>query len=356
MPPASTASGRPLVTALVAAHDAAPFVAGALASLGRQTVDDLEILVVDDGSTDGTRREVARAARADRRIRLLALGRNRGQAAALNAGLELARGRWLALLDADDEAMPERLAVQLAVLESRPGPLLVGGAAIPWYATHRVEGPPWRYATEDGAIRARSLFKSEVIHGAMSLDLEALRRHRLRFDERLRVGADWALSLRLLRQGEVANVEEVVLRYRIHPGQLTAGMMDDLGSDSTRLRREALGWMGLAPSEDELRTHLAVSPCAYWPFGAHPYFRARRATLREDARRWFGRLRRAAARGGPVPAGPLDAWLAAIETQLEEALEGPGSEVAVPCPAASPRACAAAEPCRPGRSVGAITS
>jgi glycosyltransferase involved in cell wall biosynthesis len=330
----------------VAAHDAASFVAGALASLCRQTVDDLEILVVDDGSTDGTRREVERAARADRRIRLLALDRNRGQAAALNAGLEEARGRWLALLDADDEAVPDRLALQLPRLEARPGPLLVGGAVVPWCAAHGVEGPAWRYARGDGDIRARSLFKSEFITGAMTVDLEVLRRHRLRFDERLRVGADWALSLQLLRLGEVANVEEAVLRYRIHPGQLTAGMMDDLASDSTLLRREALGWLGLAPSRDELRTHLAVSPCAYWPFGAHPFFRERRATLRADARRWFGRLRRAAARGGPVPTGPLDAWLAEIEALLEAALESPPGEVAVPCPAASPRACVAAGPCR----------
>lgn len=335
------------MTALIAARDAAPFIARALCSLARQAVDDLEILVVDDGSSDGTGAEVERCARLDRRIRLLTLARNRGQAAALNAGLPEARGRYLALLDADDEATPGRLALQLAALEADPGLVAVGGAVAPWCDRHGLEGPIWRYATDDADIRARSLFKSEVISGALTVDLEVLRRHRIRFDETLRVGADWTLSLDLLRVGRLANVRPVVLRYRIHPGQLTAGMMDDLGSDSTRIRRRALSWIGLAPSDGELRTHLAVSPCAYWPFGAHPFFRAGRATLAADARRWFAKLREAAGRGGPFPAGALDAYLDEIEGLIEETLARTGGAPGpLPCPAASPLSCVSDRPCR----------
>src|SRR5512140_3724189 len=112
----------------MAAFNAARFVEQALASLSAQTLDDLEVLVADDGSTDDTAGRVEEAARRDPRIRLLRLGRNRGQAAALNAAVDRARGRYLALLDADDEATPTRLADQAAALALEPELILVGGA------------------------------------------------------------------------------------------------------------------------------------------------------------------------------------------------------------------------------------
>jgi len=333
----------------MAAYDAARYVGEALASLSCQTVRDIEVVVVDDGSRDGTSEQVRLAARRDRRIRLLRLDRGRGQAAALNAGIDLARGRYLAILDADDEATPGRLAEQVAAFERDPGLVLVGGSVSPWCDRHAVEGPAWRYACDDASIRARSLFKSEFISGAMTLDRDQVDRHRLRFDGSLRVGGDWALSIQAMRVGPVANVPSIVMRYRLHPGQLSSSMVDDLRSDSTRIRVGALAWAGVRPTEDELRVHLAVSPCNYWSFGTHPYFRARRASIREEAARWFERLRRECARGGRIPRDALEAYLDDIASRIAACLEGapgPPGEAPPLCPVAHPEACLGGEPCR----------
>jgi glycosyltransferase involved in cell wall biosynthesis len=343
------APARPLVTVVVAAHDAARHLGGALASLGRQTVDDLEVVVVDDGSTDGTAEVAGGVARRDGRFRLVRLGRNRGQAAALNVGLEGARGRYLAILDADDEAEPERLAVQVAALERDRDLVLVGGAVATFCDRHGVPGPTWRYAAGDAEVRVRTLFKSEVISGAITMDGERTRGAGLRFDETLRLGVDWAMCFAALRAGRVGNVEPVVLRYRIHSSQVTVGMMDDLASDSTRIRREVLAWAGLRPTEEELRIHLAISPCNYWPLGAHPYFRARWGSIREEAARWLDRMGAAVARSGRLPSGPLRAYAGEILAGVERVLERPRSEteaVSWGCPVAVPRACVAADPCR----------
>jgi glycosyltransferase involved in cell wall biosynthesis len=326
----------------MAAYNAGRHIRAALTSLAHQTVDDLEVLVVDDGSTDSTARVVERAARRDRRVRLVRMRENRGQAAALNVGLELARGRYLAILDADDEATAGRLERQLAALERDRELILVGGAVEPWCDRLGAAGDVWRYASDDAAIRVRTLFKSEFISGAMTLDRERLEKHRLRFDESVRLGADWALSVRAMRVGRVANVEQVVMRYRVHGGQLTAGMMDDLGSDSARIRVEALAWIGARPTEDELRVHLAVSPCNYWPFGAHPFFRQRAASIAEDARRWFERIEAAAVRGGRVSPEALRAYLDEVASLIAARAASPGEvpgQEAPPCPAAHPRAC-----------------
>jgi len=320
-----TPSHRPLVTAVVAAHDAARHIESALASLAAQTLDDLEVVVVDDGSTDGTASVVEHLARADARVRLVRLDRNRGQAAALNVGMTSARGRYLAILDADDEATPGRLAEQVAAFERDPGLVLVGGAIETWCQGHAAPGQVWRYATGDAEIRIRTLFKSEVISGAITIDRERVVRHELRFDESLRLGADWAMSIAAMRVGRVGNVEPVVMRYRIHPGQMTTGMMDDLDSDSTRIRRDVLAWAGVSPTDAEMRTHLAISPCNYWPFGSHPYFRARRDSIQGEAVRWLERLTAAAALAGRVPIEGLRTYAEEILERVARALAEPRS-------------------------------
>jgi len=316
---------RPLVTVLVAAHDAARHVGSALASVSRQTLDDHEILLVDDGSTDGTAELVESLARTEPRLGLVRLGRNRGQAAALNVGLASARGRYVALLDADDEAMPGRLADQVAAFEQDRDLVLVGGAVETWRDGDDVPGQVWRYATGDAEFRARTLFKSEVISSAITFDRERMANHEIRFDETLKLGVDWALSIAAMRAGRVGNVGSVVMRYRIHPAQMTTGMMDHLGSDSTRIRRGILEWAGVRPTDDEMRTHLAVSPCNYWPFGSHPFFQESRDTILADAGRWLERLAAAVGPGERIPVGALRAYSDQILAMTRSELQEPGS-------------------------------
>jgi hypothetical protein len=258
----------------------------------------------------------------------------------------------VALLDADDEAAPARLEGQVAAFDRDPALVLVGGAVAPFCDRHGVEGAVWRYQTGDAAIRVRTIFKSEVISGAITLDRERVVRGGLRFDATLRLGVDWAMSFAAMRVGRVGNLDEVVMRYRIHPGQMTTGMLDDLGSDSTRIRREVLAWIGVDASDDEMRTHLAVSPCNYWPFGSHPFFRARRETIRDEAARWLARLVAAADRSGRVEPGAMRDYAGEILAQIDGALDGDPGDAALCCPASHPLLCVAEESCRPARAEG----
>jgi hypothetical protein len=167
------------------------------------------------------------------------------------------------------------------------------------------------------------------------MDRELVLRHQLRFDETLRLGADWAMSIAAMRVGRVGNVLPVVMRYRIHPGQMTTGMLDDLGSDSTRIRRDVLAWAGVQPTDAEMRTHLAISPCNYWPFGSHPYFRTRRDEILEDAERWLERMTAAVTRTGRIPIEPLRAYTDEILSMTARALETSAAPTSLQLPSPS---------------------
>jgi glycosyltransferase involved in cell wall biosynthesis len=109
----------PRVTVLMPARNAAATIAASIQSVLHQTMRDLELIVVDDGSTDETKDIVDAFAATDPRVQVIS-GPARGEPAARNVGLAAARGRWTAMLDADDLACPDRLERQVAYLQQYP--------------------------------------------------------------------------------------------------------------------------------------------------------------------------------------------------------------------------------------------
>lgn len=119
----------PRVSVVIPMYDAEPYVDEAIRSIRDQTVGDVEILVVDDGSTDGSLATAARHAAEDPRIRVLRQDHG-GVSAARNLGIREARAPWIALQDADDVSLPGRFERQLAFLEANPDVAALGTFAI----------------------------------------------------------------------------------------------------------------------------------------------------------------------------------------------------------------------------------
>jgi hypothetical protein len=224
-------------------------LAGALA----QTWRDFELLVIDDGSTDDS--PAILAACADRRLRVVRNERNLGLTASLNRGLALAQGEYIARMDADDISLPQRLARQVSFLDANMGVAACGT----WVETFGERGEIWRFPPKDEDIRSELLFVNVLAHGSVMLRRAALAAHGLRYDERHVRGQDYDLWVRLSCHAKLANLPEVLLRYRLH--SLQAGAADSAGQRATaqQVRRMQLEWLGLAPSEDDMALHLALS-------------------------------------------------------------------------------------------------
>jgi GT2 family glycosyltransferase len=116
------------VSVVIPVHNGERYLAQAIESVLAQTHRDLELILVDDGSTDGTAAIIRRFAEGDRRVRVLAQ-ENRGVAAAGNRGLQEAKSEWVARLDADDVFLPEKLARQFDFLRRNPDAKIVGTLA-----------------------------------------------------------------------------------------------------------------------------------------------------------------------------------------------------------------------------------
>src|SRR3954451_22753970 len=214
--PQIPSAGGPRVSVVVPARDAEATLGETLARLRAQTLADLEAVVVDDASADGTRALAAAAAAEDARVRLLALPANLGTAAARNAGLREARGRWVLFLDADDWLEPDHLAAPVAAAEADPGAVGAFGG--------------YRHATADGRlsdpVRPRlggDLFRTAARRAPSPIHACLVRREAALalggFDPDLGPVEDWDFWQRLGRAGgRLVPAGTAGAVYRLRPG------------------------------------------------------------------------------------------------------------------------------------------
>jgi len=219
VPDTTSATETPLVTALVATRDAAPTLRTALASLLRQELDGpLELVVVDDCSVDDT--GAVLDGLGDPRLVVLRNETSLGLAASLNRGLEVARGRYVARLDADDVALPGRLARQVEEIRRRPGLAVLGTAILELDDLGRI-GRLHQLPSSAVAVRWHALFRTPFFHPSVLLDRELFAEHGLRYDESVGAAQDYELWTRVLGIADGANLEEPLVLRRLHPGQVS---------------------------------------------------------------------------------------------------------------------------------------
>ena len=202
-------SPQPLVTIGLPVYNAGPFLAGALRSILAQTLEDWELVVIDDGSTDDAWNLVERLS--DPRIRVIRDGQHIGLSRRLNQILDSARGRYIARMDADDMCHPERLERQVRFLEAHPEVDAVSAALAVLDRKGRFVG--WRcYPPDHAAICAHPLRGFGFVHPAAMVRL-AWARH-FRYDEDHRRCEDWELLSRASKSSRLANLPECLYFYR----------------------------------------------------------------------------------------------------------------------------------------------
>lgn len=232
----------PTITVLMPAYNPGVHFGDAVRSILSQRFTDFELLILDDGTQDGSL-DILDAI-PDPRIRLIRNPRNLGLVETLNLGLREARGRYIARMDADDVAHPDRLGHQLAFMQARPDVAITGtwsrtiGEGIKSWETH--------YPTEHADIVCHMLFNTGLTHPTVMLDNQQMLQHGLTYDAANPHAEDYDLWTRAAQVIRLANLPEVLLDYRVHATQVSSSHQQAQKQSARRIRESLI--RSLTPS------------------------------------------------------------------------------------------------------------
>lgn len=221
----------PKVSVVMPVYNAEPYVQEAIDSMLSQTFTDIEFIIVDDGSTDSSGEIIAKASEKDDRIILHQMAQNGGIVSSLNKGIDLSSAPVIARMDADDISLPDRLALQIAYLETLDADA-VGANYIKFQGK---KSKTTKLPTKPDDVARELLYTCCLGHPVVTFTREAFDSVG-RYDPHYAKGGaeDYDLWLRMSRAHRLANLEQPLLRYRRHNSSIsaTASKMDKFALNS----------------------------------------------------------------------------------------------------------------------------
>lgn len=244
--------GTPLVSIFVAGCNVEAYVEEAIESLLRQTLDDFDLLVLDDGSEDKTFDVIM--GMSDPRIKAFRNETNKGIAFSLNRLMDLAEGEFLAHMDADDISLPDRLERQVALLSAEKNVWVCSSHFEMFGAINRRQFLPLAH----DEIKASLLFFSSLCHGFATYRGDAFRRHGIRYALKMPCALDYELWCRIAVQypeARFANVDAVLGLYRRYERQISTHRVQEQKHMATRAQMQVFQALGFKITNPDLKLH-----------------------------------------------------------------------------------------------------
>lgn len=239
----------PKISVIMPAYNAEAYIKEAIDSILGQTFRDFELIVLNDCSRDGTEKMIL--SYSDSRVVYLKNEQNLGVAGTLNRGLDCARGEYVARMDADDIALPNRLERQVAFLDTHPDVIACGSNAVLFGEV------PAESSTDmplnDRDIRLRLALSNPFVHPTMLIRKEALQD--IRYDSSFEGREDYRMWMVMSGMGKLENLPEPLLRYRLHKGQVTQKPDETKAQKHFRLKKTYYDELNIgltAPMQDAL--------------------------------------------------------------------------------------------------------
>jgi glycosyltransferase involved in cell wall biosynthesis len=258
---------NPELTIIMLSFNQAAYIDQAVESLLAQTFTRFELIIIDDGSTDGSQQRIQLFR--DERIKVVMQKENRGIVYCRNLGLEMAKSPFIAFFDADDVAHPDKFMKQIAFLKQRPDFVMVGSAVHLTNETGARFGR-WRLRFPSHTMVKEMVFRNCFVNSAVVFRREAL--NGFRFPEMLVTGEDYLLFWHLLKWGKGVNINQFLVEYRRHKQSIMHLLAGDVPTHDQVLYAMILKDIGIEATKSELGLHLALKNNA--PIPSLPIIRA----------------------------------------------------------------------------------
>ena len=243
----------PLVSILMPVHNSQAHLKEAIGSILAQTYQNYEFIIIDDGSTDGGYK-LAQSYK-DKRIKLLRHANNRGIVVSLNEGIRIALGKYIVRMDGDDISLPERVRSQVSYMEKHPQVGVCGS----WIEVFGKQNYIWRTPTESDLIKTRMFFESSIAHPSAIIRKSVLDQHRLTYDSRFQYVEDYKLWWDISKYAKLANIPQVLLRYRTHNTQIGRQKTIEQKLAFEQLKNQILIELVPHPTRTELNTNVRAT-------------------------------------------------------------------------------------------------
>jgi glycosyltransferase involved in cell wall biosynthesis len=204
----------PQISVIMPVYNRRSFISESVASILQQTLGDFEFIIVDDHSTDGTFEFLQ--AIPDPRIKLLRNEKNLGISESMNRGIEQAKGEFIARMDSDDVSLPSRFQKQVDFLRSRPEIVCCGTSYEIFGSLKRTVMP-----SEHDWIAMALLDNAQIANPSAMFRKSIFQNGKLRYKPSYDLAEDYKLWTQVVNQGKLANLSEVLFRYRHHSGQIS---------------------------------------------------------------------------------------------------------------------------------------
>lgn len=265
----------PKVSVLMPIYNGEKFLRQAIDSILTQTFKDFEFLIIDDGSVDKTA-HILKTYK-DSRMQIITHKTNKGLIFSLNQGIKIAKGKYIARMDADDISLPDRFIKQVKFMENNPKVAVCGT----WIKLiNNKNNDIWQPPSDHKTIKSLSLFYSSIYHPTALIRNDTLKRHGLSYNSSFIHAEDYELWVRIMEYAKVVNLKETLLLHRIHPNKVGNIINQIQVESANRVRLYQLHKLGIFPKKHEFAIHQAIS---YWQFKSDKKFV-------NDARLWLKKL------------------------------------------------------------------
>ncbi|NDV46180.1 glycosyltransferase [Paludibacter sp. 221] len=243
------------ISVVMPVYNAGRFLREAIESVLGQTHENFELVIVDDCSSDNSVQIVKSFD--DERIILIENKQNTGNYPCRNRGIKQATGEFIAVMDADDIMVPERMDTQLLFLLNNEQYMAVGSDVFVVDENSKEKGIWSKHSNNFEEIKVRLLKDNVCTHPTLMLRSEVFKKHGIYYNEKYLYSADYELLYQISKIGKITNIKIPLLKYRVHSGQITAKKKNEQDLYKHQIQLKQLERFGIsAPDFEQIENHL----------------------------------------------------------------------------------------------------